>query len=140
MSRSNLNSTEFEHFKYSASNLFIECGKINRGRYYPEQQEVIDTSPETDQLIQDLTLKVVNNLTKSKLALDKPGDNNNLFDPGVFTLSLSSSGKLMEAKTSVDAVSDPDSAATRELKNMTTQLRQAAGSNLCGNIEFYGIK
>ncbi|MCB0318787.1 MAG: hypothetical protein KDD56_08515, partial [Bdellovibrionales bacterium] len=132
MSRSNLTTTEFEHYKLSNNNLFVECGKLNRGRYFPEQQNVFEVDSSNTKKILDLDRDFITEKVTNHLNLDKPGDNNNLFDPGIFNISISTNKENFDTSTSLDTISTPTAKAPKILKKIAAGLRQLSTDKPCG--------
>lgn len=140
LSRSSLGITEFEQFKLTGnSNLFYECGKINRGRYVPEVQEIKNIETASANEILSLTNDLLQAKEKTKSALEKPGNNGSLFDPGQLMMEINSKDSKSEIKTSLDSISDAQTDLQIKIRALTRKFRSSTMSKLCGNKEFYGI-
>lgn len=137
LSRTNLTDTEFEQLKADHGKLFVECGKIRRGRFIPQAQNVFPLEP---QIENELTQRSWNVLQFADRQFDKPGDNSSLFDPGQATLNLVTSTSTLNLKTSLDAVSSKTGVQETAVYDLVSKMRSAAGGELCSNKTFYGIR
>lgn len=141
LSRANLVETEFEQFKAQGSKLFIECGKIRRGRFVPQNQDIFPLSESEQAALYSKAYAVKHFANRD---FDKPGDNSSLIDPGqalvTITVPASQGEEKTSVKTSVDAVSSQISPADTAVYQLASTLRKASGGSPCGNKSFYGIR
>lgn len=139
MSRSSLQKVEFEHFKISKDSMFIECGTIGQGRWYPRMQEVVRLDNDTQQNLSSLLGTVVGKLDSEDLSLEDPGDNKGFFDPGIYELQLKNREKPIHLRTSQKSIAEPSREIERNLQKMSRILRKEYGDSLCGNGQFFGL-
>lgn len=139
MSRASLNATEFEHFRIKDNILFLECGKVNRSLFRPEDEKI--SRFEKTQLYQarQIASDFVMSVKIDPPTWKPPGRSNSLSDPGKLELSASSEGESVKVSTSLDSISDPHNSAERELNKLVRAVRLLAGKKVCGNSEFYGL-
>ncbi|MBN8549495.1 MAG: hypothetical protein J0M12_09285 [Deltaproteobacteria bacterium] len=137
LARSNLNDVDFEQFKVDGQKLFVECGKIMRGRYIPQQQQVFSVTPAELETLKQNTWDVTRFKDNS---YDKPGDNSSMIDPGQAYFSINLASESFQIKTSLDAVSSKTSLGDTELYALASNLRALAGGTLCTLQSFYGIR
>jgi hypothetical protein len=137
LSRANLNETEFEQFKVDGSKLFVECGKIRRGRFIPQQQQVF---PVTAEELAELSKRAWQVSLYKDQSFDEPGDNSSLIDPGQAYITLGFGNSSLEIKTSLDAVSSQTSLGETALYSFVSNMRALAGGTLCATKSFYGIR
>ena len=137
LSRANLVETEFEQFKTQGNKLFVECGKIRRGRFVPQAQDVFPLDDAELARLNERAWAVSQHLQHG---FDTPGDNSSLIDPGQAYFSIQDNQNRSEIKTTVDAVSSQSSPAETALYSLASSLRKASGGSPCGNRSFYGIR
>ncbi len=137
LSRANLVEAEFEQFKTQGNKLFVECGKIRRGRFVPEAQDVFPLSDAELQRLNEGAWSVAQFLDHD---FDSPGDNSSLADPGQAYFTIQDSQKKAEIKTALDSVTSQTTPADTALYDLASALRKASGGAPCGNRSFYGIR
>lgn len=137
LARSNLNDVDFEQYKVDGNKLFVECGKILRGRYIPQQQQVFSVTPTELESLNQCAWQVSRYKSES---YDKPGDNSSMIDPGQAYLSLGSSEGSFQIKTSLDAVSAQTTLGDTAMYGIASNLRALAGGKLCTLQSFYGVR
>lgn len=139
MSRASLSSTEFEHFRIKDNLLYLECGKVNRSVFKPEDERISRFEKtqlyKTRQIASDFVAQVI----KDQPTWKPPGRSNSLSDPGKLEMSVSSEGESVKVTTSLDSISDPHNYAERGLNRLVRAVRLLAGKKVCGNSEFYGL-
>ena len=141
LSRTSMTSTDFEQYKLSYNSVYFECGEIRRGRYLPRHQEFIDVASDLQQEIFSAANTTLDDRARNELALDPPGKNKNLADPGVFTLTIvPSSGETVILSTSLDSVTNRGRELERDMEKLARLLRKSAGNNVCGSPSFYGLQ
>jgi hypothetical protein len=139
LSRTSLQTTEFEQYKFAGGKLFFECGEIRRGRFAPEDQEFIEVEPDIREALDASGGDLAQYLAGRKYSLDKPGKNSSLLDPGQLYLTMRFGGQTTEIRTSLDSVTEPDSGTERKIATFVEELRGATPKEPCGNRTFYGF-
>lgn len=139
MSRASLNATEFEHFRIKDNILFLECGKVNRGLFRPEDEQITRFQKNQLYRARQIASDFVTTSRNDQPKWKAPGRSNSLSDPGKLELSVSSEGESVKVTTSLDSISDPHNSAERELNKLVRAVRLLAGKKVCGNSEFYGL-
>lgn len=139
LSRSAMNKTEFEQLKLTSGNLFAECGLIRAGRFYAQSQGLEPLESNDENLIKEKATHLLSLLRENKPQLDGPGNNDSMFDPGQFFLTIEGKNSQTSIKTSLDSISEPTTQSEKTLHDLATTLRGVAGSSLCSNRTFYGI-
>lgn len=137
LSRTNLTETEFEQFNTTPNKIFVECGRIVRGRFVPLAQNVFGVSEAEQERLREHAWVLLQYRDRS---FDKPGDNSSMIDPGQLTLTLNTSSGSAKFNTSVDSVSMQSSKQEAAMYQFVSAMRKAAGSALCGNKSFYGLR
>lgn len=140
LSRSSLESTAFEQYKLLPTGLFFECGSIYRGRSDTKDQGIRQIDPEVLRATQQAAFKILEHMKRdSPPAVDVPGTNAGLADPGKFLLTLRSGDATAEVKTSLDYVERDQTIIARDAKRFAQLLRSSLAQPPCGNWDFYGI-
>lgn len=142
-SRASLTDVEFEQYKVTDSLVFRECGKIQRGRYLAETQDIVPLDEDLKQKLSEISAKILAENKTREFELDAPGKNSHFADPGQFYLTLAntedSSSEKEVLKTAFSSISSPSNKLESALRTLAIALRKSAGSAPCGNRDFYGL-
>ena len=140
MSRGSLTRSDFETYKLQDDSLFVEYGPIVGGRFKPSSQDFITLTEELQAQLAASARESIELHTSREWMLDEPGRANSFADPGQYFLTVTlEDGSKHTLRTSLDTVSEPSSALTRQLRDFAIALRASAPEAPCGNREFYGI-
>lgn len=143
LTRSSLESTDFEQYKLLSTGLFFECGSIHRGRSDTKDQGIWQIDPEALRATQQAAFKILEHMKQMKRdsppAVDVPGTNAGLADPGKFLLTVRSGDATAELKTSLDYVERDQAIIAGDAKRFAQLLRSSLAQPPCGNWDFYGI-
>lgn len=142
LSKRTVKDTEFEQYTLDSGKLFRECGKIRRGRFVQEHQDLIDLSPEQAEEINLQAAALLGALKTSKSTFESPGTNATLWDPGQLTLNVHFSQPQnadQTIKTSLDSIATPEKITQDELKKFAMVIREAGAGKLCANPTFFGL-
>ena len=134
LSRVSLFSSDFEQYRLSGNSLYYECGYFARATFKPREQKVLVISSDALNDLAEKAQALADSLpTHGKW--DDPGKNDSVADPGQANLLIEFGRNRSELKTSLDAITNDDSAQAR---NLVRALRQSAGYP-CGNQKFFGL-
>jgi hypothetical protein len=140
MSRTASTGTEFEHYKVLPMGLYAECGFFRRGRPVAVQQGIVALPPERRSDIGRVVYTLERELgTMSAATFLEPGVNRDLFDPGEFSLSLTTGGAPRVVKTTFDEVKDGSREVDLALKRLAEMTRGVPVLSPCKNEEFFGL-
>lgn len=140
MSRASMIDAEFEQFKLTGNRLYKECGTIRQGRHYPQMQDIDALPEDVAQAIRNQATVVASQPQNfDPLIIPGPGKSSGMFDPGILNLTIKGKESL-DIKTSFDSIGDADRLSEKDVKNLVSLLRQAAGGRICDNAQFFGIK
>lgn len=137
LSRTSFSDTEFEHYKLSGENLFVECGTQRHGRMVPRQQTLKKASPQAAELMNSAAAEILSRLRSQKPSLESPGTNRSPADPGEFLLTFDSAEGSKSIRTSLDAAANDKVGFGRDLASFAELVR--GSSNACGTQSFYGL-
>jgi len=140
LTRSSMQSTEFEQYKLTPRGLYYECGVIHRGRPEVRSQGIQVLEAERLLASRELAQKISTEMDVTpRPLLDPPGTNAGFADPGKFLLILTSGGREVEIKTSLDGVEKARRKVEAHAKSFAETVRGSIPTPLCGNHDFYGI-
>jgi hypothetical protein len=139
LSRASLGNAEFEHVKLTKGALFYECGKLQRGRYFPAEQEVVNLRASQERTVVREASAFFESYSEREWSWAPPGMNKDLTDPGEVKLLMRVEGKTVKVETSLDSIADARHRGERGLARVVRTMRGAAGGKLCGNSQFFGL-
>lgn len=140
LQKGGLGDTEFEQYKLLPIGVFVECGKVVKGRFNAEYQKIIEVHPDTlNALRSNVSSYVQAHAKLSKDDVDAPGSGSGFTDSGRCEVMLSSSGDSVIVETSVNWVQSARTRASRELRALIEEIRDLPENSLCGNRSFYGL-
>lgn len=140
LQKGGLGGAEFEQYKLLPIGVFVECGKVVKGRFNAEYQKIIAVDPDTlNALRSHVALYIQSHGMLSKADVDEPGSGSGFTDSGRCEVMLSSSEDSVVLETSVNWVERARSKASRELRALIEEIRDVPEKVLCGNQSFYGL-
>lgn len=141
VSRASLYSTDFEHYKLEGSNLFYECGELQRNRFIARMQEIEKPAEDLSAAVQVAASDLLTVKDTTAYTLPAPGKNAHLADPGILTLVVTGDGgRKEEFKTSLDDTLSGSSKLLDRLLEVSRRLRGLPSNPPCNSKVFYGMK
>jgi hypothetical protein len=148
LSRAALGFTEFEQYKAIPEKMFLECGKIKRGRNTAEDQQIITFGKKSNdqKAIKNAANAFLDVYTsKESWNWSEPGVLNDLSDPGVVKIYIRTRQKNYQIETSLDSISNPSGRHEIVLRRLVRTVRGIAvnrvdeNNGICGNKDFYSV-
>jgi hypothetical protein len=136
---------EFIHFKVTPSTLYVQCGRMVRGRLGPTEEALITVTPEARKELNRRMAAFYQSRTVGGFSWPYPGNSNDISGTGkvsLTTVKIRAGGKLETLKpleTSFDAVKQQQSNPSTLLLSLLKGLKASSQSTACGKKSFFGL-